>query len=220
MAYRCAVWVSLALASSACGGGGGGSPTDGPVTTGVATGSVLRDGQGVGGGVVTANRSGVPGRSDTPEATGVWRITGLLPGGWTITYAPGSGAALADGESGQRSVQVEANGTAVVPPFQLRPAPPQSGVVEVRLTTGSEFSPAAVTIAPGTRVRWINDGAVSHTITPENASQPGVWERRTTSSPGVVFEHVFTVAGQTYRYRCEPHSSSFASGMVGVITVQ
>jgi plastocyanin len=56
-------------------------------------------------------------------------------------------------------------------------------------------------------------------VTPENSSQAGVGARQTTSSPGVVFEHTFTVANQTYRYRCEPHSADFTSGMVGVITV-
>ena len=89
---------------------------------------------------------------------------------------------------------------------------------EVHLTSSS-FEPANLTIAAGTRVRWVNDHAVFHTITPENSSQPGVWQRREMSVAGQTFDHTFTVSGQTYRYRCEPHSTSFTNGMVGTITV-
>ena len=96
---------------------------------------------------------------------------------------------------------------------------PGSTVREIHLTA-STFTPGNITIAAGTTVRWINDAAINHTITPENTNQPGVWQRRVVNNSGERFEHTFTVAGQTYRYRCEPHSSSFTSGMVGTITVQ
>ncbi|HUF49358.1 MAG TPA: plastocyanin/azurin family copper-binding protein [Longimicrobiales bacterium] len=97
--------------------------------------------------------------------------------------------------------------------------PTDAGSVREIHLTSSQFSPSTLTIAAGTRVRFVNDGAVFHTITPENANQAGVWTRRETTQRGTVFEHTFAVSGQTYRFRCEPHSSSFTSGMVGTITV-
>jgi plastocyanin len=98
--------------------------------------------------------------------------------------------------------------------------PDDNGTVrEVHLTL-SAFTPGNITIAAGTTVRWISDTSEDHTITPENTNQPGVWQRRVITSSGERFEHTFTVSGQTYRYRCEPHSSSFTQGMVGTITVQ
>lgn len=94
-----------------------------------------------------------------------------------------------------------------------------SGTVEIHIT-GTSFSPSTVTITPGTRVIWINETSDFHTVTPENAAQAGVWERAQTTTRGTVMEHTFAAATQTYRYRCEPHSASFTSGMVGLITVQ
>ena len=94
-----------------------------------------------------------------------------------------------------------------------------SGTIDVRMT-GSAFIPANITITRGSKVRWLNDSGVFHTVTPETATQTGGFQRQTTSSNGLVFEHTFDTAAQTYRYRCEPHSSSFTAGMVGSIQVQ
>lgn len=95
---------------------------------------------------------------------------------------------------------------------------PLTGTVEVHMTAGS-FSPANVTIRAGSSIRWVNDVGVTHTITPQNTSQVGVWARTLSSATGTALTHQFSTAGQTYNYRCEPHSSSFTSGMVGTITV-
>jgi plastocyanin len=94
---------------------------------------------------------------------------------------------------------------------------PDPNVVTIRLTSILRFSPAEVEISPGTTVRWVNDAAIFHTVTPDNANQPGVWQRQTTSTAGEVFRHTFTQAGQTYTYHCEPH---LAQGMVGTIRVR
>ena len=94
------------------------------------------------------------------------------------------------------------------------------GAVEIRMTTDFRFDPQQVVVAPGTKVRWINDGNVFHTVTPQNPQQPGVWTRVETASAGPVFEFTFTVPGQTYVYRCEQHSTDFANGMVGRVVVQ
>jgi plastocyanin len=92
---------------------------------------------------------------------------------------------------------------------------PTPQVVTVHLTAGLEFSPADVTIAPGTRVRWVNDAAVAHTVTPDNAAQAGAWATTALNAQGATFEHTFNAAG-TFNYHCIPH----APGMSGVIRVQ
>jgi plastocyanin len=76
-----------------------------------------------------------------------------------------------------------------------------------------------ITIRAGSTIRWVNQSGLFHTITPQNTAQAGVWQRAETAANGTVLEHTFSTAGQTYNYRCEPHSSSFTSGMVGTITV-
>jgi plastocyanin len=163
-----------------------------------------------------ASRSGSPNRTATPTAAG-YTINNLAVGTWSLAYTPPTTHVLANGEDGSRSVAITEGQTATASAFQLDPAP-VSDVVEVHLS-GIAFDPATITIEPGTTVRWINDGNDAHTVTPENTSQSGVWQRQTTSSPGLVFEHTFNVPNQTYRYRCEPHSTSFTSGMVGTVTV-
>jgi plastocyanin len=182
-------------------------------------GSVTLDGQGIASGTIAASRAGFAESTATPDASGVFGMTDMAAGPWTLTFAPGPGHALAAGEAGTRSVTVAEGQTTSVSAFQIGAEPPGSGVVDIHLTASSEFDPSSVTIVPGTTVRWINDAAIEHTITPENASQPGVWQRRVTAAAGVVFEHTFNTPNQTYRYRCEPHSSNFETGMVGVITV-
>jgi plastocyanin len=87
----------------------------------------------------------------------------------------------------------------------------------VTLTAANRFSPADLTVDPGTTVRWLNAAAVTHTVTPDDANQPGVWARATTSQRGSVLTHTFTQAGRTYTYHCEPH---LADGMTGVIRVR
>lgn len=186
---------------------------------GSLAGSVQLDGEGIRSGTVSAQRGGFEARAATPDGTGAFGMAGLASGSWTLEFTPGTAHELVPGESGTRSVTIAEDETASVSPFRIRARQPQSGVVEIHLTAGAEFSPSSVTIQAGTTVRWINDTNTAHTITPQNTSQSGVWQRQETSSQGVVFEHRFDVSGQTYRYRCEPHSSNFESGMVGVITV-
>lgn len=97
------------------------------------------------------------------------------------------------------------------------PDPPDEDVVEIRLTTGLRFVPDDVTIDPGTTVRWVNDAALFHTITPDEPDQPGVWSREVTTTPGPALTHTFDVPGETYTYHCEPH---LQDGMVATIRVR
>ncbi len=93
---------------------------------------------------------------------------------------------------------------------------PDPDLVEVHLTSSLSFSPSELTIEPGTTVRWINDTDISHTVTPDDPNQPGVWQRQVTDEAGTVFEHTFDQADQSYDYHCEPHRSQ---GMTGVVQV-
>lgn len=186
--------------------------------TGGLTGTATEAGVAVPGGTVNATRAGFTARNVAPTGTG-YAIANLAVGPWSLTYTPPATHRLVTSDAGTRSVSIAEGQTATVSAFLLEPAPPQGEVVEIRLN-GTSFLNGVITIAPGTTVRWINEDGQSHTVTPENTQQAGVWTRATTNSTGVVLEHTFTVANQVYRYRCEPHSSSFTAGMVGQITVQ
>jgi len=90
---------------------------------------------------------------------------------------------------------------------------PEDGVRVIEMSNRL-FSPANVTIEPGTTVRWVGDHE-PHTITPNEAStsKPGVWED-VEVAPNGQYEYTFEVAGQTYDYFCRFHP-----GMTGRITV-
>ncbi len=107
---------------------------------------------------------------------------------------------------------------AVALPFPLAscgndsPTRPQSGTIEVQVRATS-FSPSQVTITPGSTIRWVNQGSILHTVTPDGHSE---WERATLSNAGETFSHTFREEG-VYAYFCEPHR---AVGMVGTIRVE
>ncbi len=75
------------------------------------------------------------------------------------------------------------------------------------MVDGNRFRPATLTVARGTRVRWVNSDNVSHTTT----SNTGVWAA--TLSPGERFARRFRRAGE-FNYRCTIHT-----GMIGRIVV-
>jgi plastocyanin len=91
------------------------------------------------------------------------------------------------------------------------------GANTVTMTADSRFSPADITIDAGTTLRWNSASSELHTITPDNAQQPGVWVRTVTASTGTVLTHTFNVPGQTYTYHCETHLNI---GMTGIIRVR
>jgi len=93
--------------------------------------------------------------------------------------------------------------------------PDPDGATQITLTGSLTFSPADVTIDPGTTVRWVNGTSIFHTVTPVNLQQQGIWARTTTSNSGTVLSHTFTVSGQVYNYFCEVHA-----GMTGIIRVR
>ncbi len=86
------------------------------------------------------------------------------------------------------------------------PPPPAAGDVQI---LDSRFSPAALTVAPGTAVRWVNAGNLPHTVTATDGSFDSGFMAK-----GDAYTHTFTTAG-TYQYICEYH----ADVMVGTVTV-
>ena len=76
--------------------------------------------------------------------------------------------------------------------------PPQSGEVEVRIDNFT-FSPATVTISPGTKVTWINHDDVPHTAT--SATKVFASSALDTDKK---FSFVFTKTG-TFPYYCAVH---------------
>ena len=72
------------------------------------------------------------------------------------------------------------------------------------------FSPANITIKPGTRVVWINRDSTPHTATANNGRSFDSGRL----GPGQRFSHTFTTAGKK-AYHCEIHSS-----MKGSVTVK
>jgi plastocyanin len=73
------------------------------------------------------------------------------------------------------------------------------------------FSPAALTVAAGTRVTWINRDDVPHTVA--SSTRPRLLQSPTLDSDDK-FSHVFTKPG-TYEYFCTVHPK-----MTGTIIVK
>lgn len=174
---------------------------------GAIQGTARAAGAAVPGAVVTLDG----GATATTSAAGGFGFAAVAPGPHTVAIAPPSGFALAAGESASKSVSVAAGATATVD-FQLQ-ATSSSGVQVIHLTSSRTFSPAQVTIAKGTTVRWTSDTPVFHTVTPNGHSQ---WSEASFSATGATFEHTFTSAG-TFDYYCSPHRND---GMTGRIVVQ
>ena len=78
----------------------------------------------------------------------------------------------------------------------------------------SSFSPSSVVVSRGGSVKWVNDAAIAHDITPNNPNQVGAWTaRKIAASSDATFTFQFTTQG-VYDYHCTVHS-----GMTGRITV-
>jgi plastocyanin len=71
------------------------------------------------------------------------------------------------------------------------------------------FSPASITVKPGTTVTWVNQGQAHHTVTHNG----GAFDSGTLH-PGQSYSHKFNKAG-SYDYHCEIHSSMRGTIIVG-----
>ncbi len=71
------------------------------------------------------------------------------------------------------------------------------------------FSPASLSVAKGTTVRWTNNGPTTHTVT----SNTSLFDSGNIAAPNGTFSYTFSTAG-TYAYHCSIHPN-----MTGTITV-
>jgi plastocyanin len=196
------------LLTSCSGGSGGGPPGTGTPTSGTVTGRVSADGVTVTGVAVTLGSTTV-----TNGANGSFTFTNVPAGTQTVTITVPGNFAMAAGQTAARQLTVT-GGQTTTANFALTLQNP-AAVQEISLL-GTSFSPADVSIAPGTTVRWVNGDGQAHTVTPNNSGQTGVWARQASSTSGAIFLHTFSGAGE-YGYHCEPHQ---AQGMTGVVRVQ
>lgn len=86
-------------------------------------------------------------------------------------------------------------------------------LVEVLLTADNTFSPADISISPGTTVRWRNTTDNLHTITPDGHTE---WASVALTQAGQIFEHTFEKPGY-YPYYCQVDRDL---GMTGSVTVK
>ena len=83
-----------------------------------------------------------------------------------------------------------------------------TGTNEV-LIQGNAFSPATITVAAGTTIKWTNKDGVNHTVT----SDSGLFDSGTFGNGGT-FSRQFNTAG-TFPYHCTVHTN-----MLGTVIVQ
>src|SRR5262245_11448398 len=83
---------------------------------------------------------------------------------------------------------------------------------EIRLLAET-FAPSTLTVPVGTTVRWVNTRNTRHDVTPNNATQTGVWSAFVLDANGEARSVTFNTAG-TFAYRCTIHR-----GMNGTVTV-
>ena len=195
---------------AACSGGDGGGTGPGP---GPTTGSVVAQVGAGGAGVQGAQLSITGGGTAATGSSGQARFDNLQPGAYTVTLSRLPAGFGMGTETAGKAATVAAGGTANVS-WSVQAAPAVAATVS---TSAASFSPGTVTIPAGGTVRFEYGSGAGHTVTPENPA--GSWVERDLASASDNFSVTFSTPG-TYRFRCRPHSTSFTSGMVGVITVQ
>ena len=90
--------------------------------------------------------------------------------------------------------------------------PPPAVSVNAITIKDFAFSPAVLTIKPGTTITWINDDSAPHTVVSDDGAPVPFTSARL--STGASFQQTFTQAG-TYPYHCSIHPS-----MKGTIVVE
>jgi plastocyanin len=215
MHMRYGIWLpglvlGVVVGLASCGGGDGGVTE---AETGDVQVAVTTDGSAASGVPLALYVAGgaSPAASATTGTSGTATFSRLEPGSYEVEVDPPSGIVLSEGEQARKPVTVTSGQTSQVD-FALTEED-LGNVVEITLTSSFTFSPATVTISPGTTVRWVNGASIYHTITPDGHSE---WDRATMDQAGETFQHTFDNTG-SFPYYCEPHRSA---GMTGTITVQ
>lgn len=206
MPKRLVVPLCALLLAAACGGDGNGGVTT-PSGRGTLDGLISGPGGPVPEATVVATGVG----QQQTNADGRFSFTNVEPGPRTLSVSPPSGWELAAGETAQKSATVTAGATVSVN-WSLRLGSTAPRLVEVGMAAAS-FNSRDVTIPVGSTIRWVNQTAITHTISPTTPSQAGTWTDVTINGLGTEFEHTFGTTG-TFAYVCKLHS-----GMSGVVRV-
>jgi plastocyanin len=98
---------------------------------------------------------------------------------------------------------------ALVATLTLAPSAGAQGQTKTVSIEDFFFSPATMSVAPGTTVTWVNNGQAPHTSTADD----GTWDSGTLQ-PGENFSFTFDQAG-TYTYHCNIHPNMTATITVG-----
>jgi plastocyanin len=77
-----------------------------------------------------------------------------------------------------------------------------------------QFSPKALTVAPGTTVKWTNDDSVNHDVTKTGGPGPKFASGSGNLAQGATYQQTLKTPG-TIKYVCTVHP-----GMTGTITVK
>jgi plastocyanin len=192
-----------------CGGGDNGGNGTEPPTTGSLTVTVRADGTAHAGVTVERYAPGAtsPTASVATGTNGQATFSNIAPGTWEIEIVLPDGFDLADGEDERKSATVVAGATATAS-FDMVD---QFNGETIDAQDNLSFSRPNVSISAGTAVRWVNVGAMLHTVTPDGHTE---WTAASLAGDET-FTHTFDTPG-TYAYYCEPH---LANGMTGTITV-
>jgi plastocyanin len=94
---------------------------------------------------------------------------------------------------------------------QPGPNPTDPNTVTIR---DNSFSPSSLTVDPGTTVRWVNNGSMTHTVTSGTRNNPSGLFDSGDMRNGNTFEFTFMSSG-TFSYFCMHHV-----GMDGTIIVR
>ena len=111
------------------------------------------------------------------------------------------------------------------PTSPTTPTTPTSGNVAATISiTDYYFTPASVAVKVGSTVRWVNNGAVSHTTVSDKTAWTSAQLSGSTTdqyggqSGGQSYDYTFGTTG-TYSYHCSIHPPTQYSSFVGTITI-
>jgi plastocyanin len=177
---------------------------------GSLAGTIRHDGAGVADVTISLSNGDGFGAEETTGTDGAFQFQALDPGSYTLEISPPGYFNLAPGHDAVRTIEIVPNAEETVS-IELAPGSNQE---TYEITLGdSSFTPPQLTVAPGSRIRWVSASTMAHTITP---SGHDAWARAEITNQGQTFEAVLNNPGE-FEYFCEPHA---ALGMAGVIWVE
>jgi len=107
------------------------------------------------------------------------------------------------------SSSTASSGTTTTSSMQTTASGTNAEVVTQITIKNFAFTPASVSIPAGTKMTWVNNDSITHTVT----SDTGAFDSQSIT-PGSTYSFTFTQPG-TYKYHCSIHST-----MTGTVIVQ